>query len=219
MIKKDDLIGAIHEGTKDAHKDFEWLSGGRWISDTIARRAEGFLVSKILLAIRERMGEGETLVVELPFEYIKQWTGSKVRGRPLKGWSPTNRVDIALFNKSKKPIHVIEVKLKWDDVLCKKDIEKIATLLRIASHKRRGSLQRGYLSVHYQGTNRPHLKEKMDKAEKFVLGLDMKEMNVKFDRKVWPAEDKFEKRRMHDGKEYQYGSHVIELSRKYKKKT
>ncbi len=57
----------------------------------------------------------------------------------------------------------------------------------------------------------------MDKTEEFVRGLGVKGVNVKFHRKVWPAEDDFIERQ--DGKESQYGSHIIELSRQNEKKT
>ena len=51
----------------------------------------------------------------------------------------------------------------------------------------------------------------MNEVEKFVRDLDTKEVNVDFHRKVWPAENELLKRK--DGKK-QYGSHIIELSRK-----
>lgn len=50
----------------------------------------------------------------------------------------------------------------------------------------------------------------MDAAEEYVRGLDTKGVNVKFYRKVYP-EDGFVER--DDGKEWEYGSHIIELSR------
>ena len=52
----------------------------------------------------------------------------------------------------------------------------------------------------------------MDEVEEFVRrSLDVTEMNVKFDREVWSAERE-------DG-EWQYGSHIIELSGKRSSKT
>ncbi len=85
MIKKNDLIKAMHEGVHRAHEDFERLSGGLWISDPGISGAEGFLVSKIFLAIREHMEEDENLVVELPFGYIEEWTGAEKKGTPSQG--------------------------------------------------------------------------------------------------------------------------------------
>lgn len=120
------------------------------------------------------------------------------------------RVDIALSNKKGEPIYLIEVKLKWVKDFCKKDIDKLRNLLLSFGHQKGGSLKSGFLSIHYQGTNRPYLDEKMDAAEEYVRGLDTKGVNVKFYRKVYP-EDGFVER--DDGKEWEYGSHIIELSR------
>ena len=51
----------------------------------------------------------------------------------------------------------------------------------------------------------------MDEVEKSVRDLDTKDVIVKFHSKVWPSENELLKRE--DGKK-QYGSHMIELSKK-----
>ena len=213
MIKKNDLIKAMHEGIKDAHEDFERLSGGRWINDTGLPKMEGFLVSKIFLAISKRMNDDETLVVELPFGYIEEWTGAEKRERPTEDMSKSRRVDIALFNKMGKPVHVIEVKQKWvsgnDQGRGGADIEKLGKLLHKAGPTGGGSLKSVYFCAHYQRTNQPY-EGSVDKAEEYVRSLGIKEANVKVHRKVWPAE-------IRNGKEWRYGSLIIELSRKYNK--
>ena len=180
------------------------MEDGGWICDPGIVGIEGFL------AVNRRVEDGENLVFELPFDYIKRWSEAKTIGRPRKGMTAGQCVDIALSNKKGEPIYLIEVKLKWVKDFCKKDIDKLRNLLLSFGHQKGGSLKSGFLSIHYQGTNRPYLDEKMDAAEEYVRGLDTKGVNVKFYRKVYP-EDGFVER--DDGKEWEYGSHIIELSR------
>ncbi len=212
MIVKKDLIEAIHEGVRKAHRDFELLSNDSWIADPHIGGTEGFLVSKIFREISRHMGDDENLIFELQFGHIEQWSGAQAtRGRRRQGMSRGNRVDITLFNRMGNPIRVIEVKRKWVEETCKRDIRKIKELLHRASLRKGGSLRSGYLSVYHQCKNRPYLKEKMGEVEELIRDLDIKDVNVKFHSKIWPAENKFLKRE--DGKK-QYGSHIIELSRK-----
>ena len=53
MIKRSEIIEAIHEGVFNAHQEFEWLENGSWISDPEIDGIEGFLASKILGVICE----------------------------------------------------------------------------------------------------------------------------------------------------------------------
>lgn len=213
MIVKKGLIKAIHEGVRKAHREFDFLSNGNWIADPDIGRTEGFLVSKIFLEINQYMEDDENLILELQFKHIKQWSDAQATRDPWpQGMSEDDRVDISLFNKNGDLIHVIEVKRKWVEGDCEEDIEKLEELLYRAGPRKEGSLKSGYLVVYHQRKNRPYLGEKMDEVEEFVCrSLDVTEMNVKFDRKVWSAERE-------DGK-WQYGSHIIELSGKRDSKT
>lgn len=111
---------------------------------------------------------------------------AETRGRPRKDMAEGRRVDIALFNKKGELIHLIEVKLKWNKRTCIKDIDRLRGLLLSFGPRKGGSLKSGFLSMHRQGTK----------------------VNVNFYRKVHPG---FVEK--YDGKKYQYGSHIIELSR------
>lgn len=86
MIKKNEIIEAIHEGVFEAHEDFELLSGGDWISDQGINNIEGFLASKIFLAVNRRVEDSENLVFELPFGYIKRWTVPKQEAGRVRIW-------------------------------------------------------------------------------------------------------------------------------------
>ena len=210
MIVKKDLIKAIHEGVRKAHEDFESLSNGDWIADPDSGGTEGFLVSKIFLEISQYMEDDENLTLELQFDHIERWSDAQgTRGRRRQDMSKGNRVDISLFNKKGRPIHVIEVKRRWVEETCKRDIEKLNELLRRAGPRKGGSLKSGYLVVYHQRKNRPYLEEKMGEVEEYVRDLNIKEMNVRF--YSWSSE--------RDGKEWQYGSHIIELSGKRDSKT
>ena len=63
MIKKSEIIEAIHEGVFNAHEDFERLEDGGWICDPGIVGIEGFLASKIFLAVNRRVEDGENLVL------------------------------------------------------------------------------------------------------------------------------------------------------------
>ena len=100
MIVKKDLIKAIHEGVRKAHRDFASLSNESWIADPHIGGTEGFLVSKIFREISGYMGDDENLIVELQFGHIEQWSGAQpTRGRRRQNMSKGRRVDISLFNK------------------------------------------------------------------------------------------------------------------------
>ena len=217
MIKRSEIIEAIHEGVFSAHEDFELLEGGSWIADQGIVGIEGFLASEIFLAVNQRMESGERPIFELPFDYIKRWSEAQTRGRPRKGMTPGRRVDIALTNKQGKPVHLIEVKRKWVKAYCEEDIYKLRDLLLSFGPLKGGSLKSGFLSVYYQGTNQPFLNERMDEAEEYIRNLDLKGIKVRFHRKVLPEGDFIIER--YDGKEWKFGSHIIELPRQNKKNT
>lgn len=211
MIKKGEIIEAIHEGVFNAHKKYEEWSGGDWIGDF---GVEGFLVSEISSEIRKFQEDGEYLCLELLFKDIKEWAGASKRGRPRKEVRSERRTDIALLNKQEAPIHAIEVKRQWTKK-CVEDINKLQSLVVSFSSRHEGPLKSGFLVTYYQGPRKPNntLEKRMNDVKKYVLGSDIVDVNLGFHRALWP-EDGFIERR--DGKEWEYGSHIIELSRKYK---
>lgn len=218
MIRKEDIVRAIHRGVLQAHKQFAGLSGGDWMADRDIPRLEGFVVSHIFRTIstHRSMKSHPTPILELPFSYISEWTGASPRGRPRKNTGPLRRVDIALLSRQEKPIHVVEVKQKWSKKTGLADVEKLGTILSDFGPNRRGTLKSVFLSVYWQSTIRPCLDERIDNVEEEVRKL-LRPMEAivrpSFHRKVHAPV-----KRKKDDKDWEYGSHIIELSRRNKKK-
>ena len=210
MLRKKEIVKAIHSGVFHAHKQFEWLSGGAWMADRGLPGIEGFAVSHIFRSIGTLMSDGETPILELPFNYIKWWTEADARGRPPKGSTPGRRVDIAIFNTKGRPIHIVEVKLKWAKDTGPADIEKLKLLMSSFGPRRNGTLKSAFLSVYWRGTNRPSLDKKMRDVEKEVKHNEDSSVKLDFSRRVWGPEER-------EGKDWKYGSQVIVLSRRYRR--
>ena len=216
-LTKEDVVRAIHRGVLYAHDHFQRLSGdASWMADNRVPGLECLVVSHIFRAItnHESMKARETPVLELPVSYIRQWTGAKGRGRTRANIRPLKRVDIALLNRKDRPIHLIEVKQKWKKKTGYADVEKLRDILVTYGPRNDGTLKSVFLSVYWQAhRRRPYLDEKLDDVEtevKKMLG-GSEAVRVGFHRDVASDVRK-------DGKEWEYGSHIIEMSRRNRKK-
>ncbi len=160
------------------------MSGGEWIGDY---GVEGFLVSEIASTIHQFQKDGEYLYLELPFLHIKTWSGArKRRGRPTKGIRMARRVDIALCNENNEPVYVIEVKRKWDNTQCEKDLQKLRDLVTNFDHVAGGSLESGFLAVYVQERrSEDNLKEEMKRTEEYAKNLRFPGAAVNFHKKSW----------------------------------
>ena len=203
-LKKDDIIGAIHEGMFNAHDQFEILTNGEWITDPGVKKAEGFVVSHIFRTISRRV-EYETPLLELPVRFIKDWSGASARGRPNAAAGLRRRPDITILNKIGRPIYACEVKLKWGR-LALQDVEKLRALLTNFGPRRDGTLKSVFLSVYWQRTNRPSLEDKMKEVQDNIQTWIDGSVKLDFSRRVCAT--------MREGKTREYGSHVIILSRR-----
>ena len=211
-MNKKDIVRAIHNGVFSAHQHFERLSRGAWMTDPYLRGIEGFAVSHIFRCINT-LAPDQTPILELPFDYLKWWTDADAKGRPAKGARPRRRVDVAIFNRQGKPIHVVEVKLQWRQRKGMEDIKKLELLLTSFGPRRNGTLKSVFLSVYWQGTNRPALEQKMKDVEREIgRNVDASVVKPEFYRHVRGPE------RRDDGKDWEYGSHVIVLSRRNRKR-
>lgn len=221
MLRKTEIVKAIHTGVLNAHSQFERLSGGAWMGEgqkgaERQKGLEGLVVSHIFraISIHESMAKDETPILELPFGYIKAWSKAQGRGRPLQNVKTRRRVDIALLNKQGRPIHVVEVKQQWVKRFGLQDVEKTRDILVAFGPLQKGTLKSVFLSVYWKGTNRPCLDDKLHELEKDVTRLLKpagEKVKLDFHRLVRPPVER-------DGKDWEYGSHIIELSRRNKKK-
>ncbi len=218
MIRKDEIVKAIHEGVFSAHNKYEEWSGGDWIGDF---GVEGFLVSEISSKIREYQKDGEYICLELPFKDIAIWSGARKRqGRPFKAMRSRRRTDVVLLNKQEAPIHAIEVKRRWERKECTKDIDKLHSLVASLSSRHGGSLKSGFLVIYYSGPRKPHntLEKRMKNAKEYICSLKLSNVKVDFHKKLCTKDSFVKRHERHGGKEWEYGSHIIELSRRYGKK-
>ena len=144
-ITRASIIEAVHEGTTGANRKYEKWTNGSWVTDS---GVEGLMVSSIAEAVNNRQDEDESLIMEVPFQYIRDMSEARAKRGPrpatLKG---TNRADIVLFNRSDRPICVIEVKRSWNKVRCWRDLERIRDLVLACAHGKGGSLRRGFLAM------------------------------------------------------------------------
>ena len=144
-ITKGGIVEAIQEGTSVANARYESWSNGSWITDA---GIEGLMVTYIAEAVSKRQEDYESLNLEVSFVEIRESSNAKVaRGRKHKTLSGRNRADIVLFNRFYRPTCVIEVKRLWNADQCWKDLERIRDLIHTCSHRREGTLRRGFMTM------------------------------------------------------------------------
>lgn len=216
MITKEEIVEAIHGGVRNAHYRFDKLSGGAWMADSARTKVEAFLVSHIFRDLASRMGDSETPILELPSNYIKEWSAARKQGRPRKG-AKRRRVDIALLNASERLIHLVEVKIWSNKASVLNDVDKLKELLLSYGPHGNGKLKSVFLSIYRQRVNRPHLGKRMTELETDVSRRLSAETNIarpRFHRMVWAEERRDSGRR----KMWEAGSHIIVLSRRNQKR-
>lgn len=138
-MKKDEILKAIRNGLRLGCYAFSKWSEGHAINEY---GAEGILVTHICGQIGRSLNHepGRYLTVEEPFWNID--AGTQKRGRKPKILSDGNRVDICLWN-NENPVAVIEVKRKFDNRSCEKDIRRVEGLIDRYGRHSGGTLQFG----------------------------------------------------------------------------
>ena len=143
--KKKTVIRTALEAILYANTTYECWSKGWWFTDS---GVEGLLVAKIAEALADIQNESESLVMELPFHCIQEWSGvGRPKGRPVKTLSGRNRADIVLLDNKDRPVYVIEAKRFWQPKKCYEDLERLRDLLRKFSENQEGSLKSGFLTT------------------------------------------------------------------------
>ena len=142
-ITKDSVVRAALQGMASANAKFEDWSRGSWVSDY---GVEGFMVAHIAAALRRQQDERESLLLEAPFEEIRECSGAaRHPGRPRAVMQGKRRADIALFDRRGRTVHVLEVKRKWERAGVFRDIERLLALLNACAKQKNGSLKHGFL--------------------------------------------------------------------------
>ena len=144
-IARDAVVHAVLRGIASANSKFEKWTKGSWVSDY---GVEGFMVAHIAAALRREQDEGESLLLEAPFEEIREWSRAARRpGRPRQVLQGNRRADIALFDRRDRTVHVIEVKRGWNRQSCFRDVKRLMALLNVCARQRNGSLKHGFLAL------------------------------------------------------------------------
>ena len=178
-IARKAVVDGILRGIASANSRFEEWSRGAWIPDY---GIEGFMVAHIAAALRKKQNASESLLIEAPFEEIRECSGaSRSPGRRRKVLQGKRRADIALFDRQYRSVYVIEAKRKWDRSTCFRDIERLRALLDLCAKQKNGTLKAGFLCLPIVewGYTRTDVKQKVDRkmcriredvSESFCIG-------------------------------------------------
>ena len=133
MMDGESIGETILSGIQSANHDYETCSNGWWLTDS---GAKGPIVSSIAERLCAMRGAGESVVLELPYRYILEWSGAgPVRGRPPQPLSGRGRADIVLLDNDGRPACVIDGERVWDRVRCFSSLTRLRDLV-IQSHDR-----------------------------------------------------------------------------------
>ena len=145
MPDRKSISNAILTGIQTANVEYEKWSNGWWITDS---GVEGLLVAAIAKKLHAELLRGESLVMELPFSDIQEWSeAQRPRGRPREMLRGANRADIVLLDERGRPTCMVEVKRLWERNGCFHDLTRIRDLLLLSENQQAGSLERGFLAV------------------------------------------------------------------------
>ena len=144
-IGKRAVVDAVLRGISAGNAQYEKMTWGSWLTDS---GAEGFMVASVAKALSDTLKENGSLLVEAPFDDIREWSGAaRRRGRPLEVLRGGRRADIALFDKQGRSTHVVELKRSWNRSGCYADIERLGALLHTCAGEVDGSLKYGLLGL------------------------------------------------------------------------
>ena len=136
---------AILSGIQSANERYETCSNGWWLTDS---GAKGPIVSSIAERLCADRGEGESVLRELPYRYVLEWSGAgPARGRPPQALRGRGRADIVLLGGDGKPSCVIDVERMWDRVRCFSRMTRLRDLVIQSHDGKNGSLKRGFLTL------------------------------------------------------------------------
>ena len=191
-ISQKDVVDGILSGINSANTSFEKWSKGAWIPDYAI---EGFMVAHIAAALRKRQHEHESLLIEAPFEEIRECSeASRTPGRRRRVLEGRRRADIALFDGKDRSVYVIEAKRTWNRKPCFRDVKRLLALLHECARQRDGTLKAGFLclTIVEWGTNRREVEhwasERMRQIHEDIreqFKIDGRKMTSKPGRKRW----------------------------------
>ena len=140
------IVESVLEGIQAANKLYEKWSMGWWTTDS---GVEGHVVSEVARNLYRQRDNGQSLLMEVPFSDIRQWSEARRRRGPrretLRG---RRRADIVVFDREDSPAVVIEIKRRWTVGPCVEDLERIRDLIITCGPGQKGSLGMGCPRLH-----------------------------------------------------------------------
>ena len=145
MQTGESIENAILSGIQSANERYETCSNGWWLTDSAAKGPIVSSIAEQLCAIR---GEGESVVLELPYRYVLEWSGNgPAPGRPPQALTGRGRADIVLLGGDGKPACVIDVERVWDRVRWFSNMTRLRDIVIQSHDGENGSLRWGFLTV------------------------------------------------------------------------
>ena len=157
------VVESVLEGIQAANKLYEKWSVGWWTTDS---GVEGHVVSEVARRLYRQRANGQSLLMEVPFSYIEEWSEARrqrgPRRRTLRG---NRRADIVIFDPEDYPAAVVEIKRRWSTGPCFRDLKRIRDLIIAYGPDREGSLGMGCLAFMVQewATKRITATERVDR--------------------------------------------------------
>ena len=94
-MRRSNVVNALLKGVTRANAKYERWSNGWWLTDS---GVEGLLVASISEELSKILAKGESLLIELAFEHIQEWSeAARPRGRPPRVLTGKRRADIVLL--------------------------------------------------------------------------------------------------------------------------
>lgn len=148
-IKRDQIVEAIHTGTKQACRTYTRWSDGWTLKDS---GVEGLLVVEIAKKLDAKLSKAESLLLEVPFKKIIEWSGTPTVGRQLTALKGRTRADIVLFNGGGRPVCVIEVKRHAvERAQIEGDLDRLRGVVHKCANQKGGTLKRAFLAIYRHG--------------------------------------------------------------------
>ena len=181
------VVESVLEGIQAANKLYEKWSMGWWTTDS---GVEGHVVSEVARRLYHQSANGQSLLMEVPFSDIEEWSEARrqrgPRRRTLRG---NRRADIVIFDRDDYPAAVIEIKRRWSARPCFRDLKRIRDLIIAYGPGQEGSLGMGCLAFMVQewATKRITAPERVDRRIETICravkdGFDSQGLVLEFQR-------------------------------------
>lgn len=147
-IKRDEVVAAIHAGIRSASDTYRGWSLG-W---TLAQSGvEPLIVVEICRRLARKLAKAESLLLEVPYPTLIEWSGVSTVGRKPGTLKGLQRADIVLFNGKGRPTYAIEVKRGLTHAGMVQDLGRLRDAVAKCSNQKGGTLKRGFFAAYHEG--------------------------------------------------------------------